>query len=203
MGGRLRVAFRAIPNLLTSLRLVLCPVIAYFVLTSHFATALILFILACLSDYWDGYLARRLDSITSLGRFMDPIADKVITFTFFTILMAKGICPPWFLALVITSNLLQALGYAVVCWTKGQTKILFEPLFISKLNAALQFAWIGILLLDCLLQAVSPANPPLNPWVRGIAYTSLSLLQVGVFFSYFFTFRQHLALDIHSLTAPS
>ena len=192
---------KSLPNLLTSIRLVLCPIIAYFVLHSEFVIALVLFIFACLTDYFDGYLARKLNSVTALGRLLDPIADKVITFTFFTILMSKGICPPWFLGLVITVNLLQSLGYCILYWSQEHRKTIYEPLKISKVNAALQFFWIGVLILDLLLQAASPANLPIGSWVRLLSYVSLSMLQITVFFTYFFHYRQHLALDSRSLTA--
>ena len=70
-----------IPNILTSLRVILIPIIVlvYYLPTSwaHFMAA-VLFAVACITDWLDGYLARRWDQHTSFGAFLDPVADKLV-----------------------------------------------------------------------------------------------------------------------------
>ena len=70
-----------LPNTITVVRILVCPVIAYLALlpgaASGFA-AFVLFVTAGLSDVWDGYLARKHDLITDVGKLLDPIADKLL-----------------------------------------------------------------------------------------------------------------------------
>ena len=81
-----------LPNKLTMLRMALVPV--YLVLVPHYGdgslAALIVFIIASLTDMLDGKIARKHNLITNFGKFMDPIADKLLTHTAFIMLCAMG-----------------------------------------------------------------------------------------------------------------
>ena len=71
-----------VPNILTIFRLVAAPIVGGFLVfqSNTFAAvmALVIFVIACITDYLDGYLARHLNQLTSLGRLLDPIADKAM-----------------------------------------------------------------------------------------------------------------------------
>lgn len=70
-----------LPNRLTILRMLLIPVfiVVYFVeFEGHRLTAMIVYFLACITDFFDGYLARKNNIVTNFGKFIDPIADKMI-----------------------------------------------------------------------------------------------------------------------------
>ena len=70
-----------LPNILTSIRVVLIPVmVVVFYLPYYWASfaAAVVFWFACITDYWDGYLARKMDLMTPFGAFLDPVADKLI-----------------------------------------------------------------------------------------------------------------------------
>lgn len=70
-----------LPNLITGARVALAPLIAYLLLqprTNARLLAFVLFLVAALSDLWDGYLARTRDEVTDLGRIVDPLADKLL-----------------------------------------------------------------------------------------------------------------------------
>src|SRR5688572_9854124 len=95
-------AARLIPNVLTISRLLLCPLIVFFFLRGKYLPGLGLFLLACVTDFLDGYLARRFGWQSPFGSALDPIADKVFTLSFFTLLMVLGSCPSWFLGLWIS-----------------------------------------------------------------------------------------------------
>lgn len=84
--------FKTIPNILTLIRILLIPVfVVVFYLPingAHFIAAII-FGIACVTDWWDGYLARRLKQTSKLGAFLDPVADKLIVTT--ALIMIVGV----------------------------------------------------------------------------------------------------------------
>lgn len=63
--------------------------------------ALVSFVVAAISDFVDGYLARKLGLVTAMGKLMDPLADKVLVSAAFVYLSAKGMCPIWVTVLII------------------------------------------------------------------------------------------------------
>ena len=70
-----------LPNILTSIRVVLIPLmVVMFYLPVYWASfaAAVVFWVACITDYWDGYLARKMNLMTPFGAFLDPVADKLI-----------------------------------------------------------------------------------------------------------------------------
>ena len=90
-----------IPNALTLLRMVLIPVfIAIFYLPQPWAPALATFIfwLASISDWFDGYLARKLNQQSALGAFLDPLADKLMVIAALVLLVAKHPDNAWLMA---------------------------------------------------------------------------------------------------------
>jgi CDP-diacylglycerol--glycerol-3-phosphate 3-phosphatidyltransferase len=93
-----------LPNAITLSRLVLTAAFVIFVAwesTWGHVTALILFIIAAASDFVDGWLARKMNLVTSLGKLLDPLADKILVCAAFVFLTAKGVCPVWITALII------------------------------------------------------------------------------------------------------
>ncbi len=93
MAGRLREEFWNLPNVLTLGRIAIIPVFAVFTywadpLHSFYAAAL--FALASITDIVDGFLARRLNLVTVLGKFMDPLADKLIVMAALVLLVRLG-----------------------------------------------------------------------------------------------------------------
>ena len=76
-----------LPNVITLARIAVCPVVFFMALSPTMTVrfgAFVLFVVAGLSDIWDGYLARRYDQITDTGKLLDPIADKLLLFVTFT-----------------------------------------------------------------------------------------------------------------------
>ncbi len=81
-----------IPNFLTLIRILLIPVIIVFMEINNFIyswIALSLYVLACVSDFFDGYLARRFEIESNFGRFLDPIADKILIVSVIFMLVAQ------------------------------------------------------------------------------------------------------------------
>ena len=83
----------SLPNVLTLSRIVIIPVlIAMIYWDSHVLrwTALAIYVVACVTDYLDGYLARHMNSVSAIGRFLDPIADKLLVAALIVVLVAMG-----------------------------------------------------------------------------------------------------------------
>ena len=88
-------------NKITLFRVVLIPVFLVLAYTGHMRWALLVFILASLSDMLDGYIARHYDQISDFGKFMDPLADKVLVMAAMCYFVEAGRIPGWALAVVL------------------------------------------------------------------------------------------------------
>lgn len=91
-------------NKLTMLRVLLIPVfllVLYFQFPFHMLFALAIFILASVTDFVDGYIARHYDQVTDFGKFMDPLADKVLVMAALLWFVESGRLPAWALLIVI------------------------------------------------------------------------------------------------------
>jgi cardiolipin synthase len=72
--------FMTVPNLLSMLRLALVPVFLYLLLTEKYLSAIVVLALSSLTDYLDGYFARKFNQVTRLGQLLDPAADRLYIF---------------------------------------------------------------------------------------------------------------------------
>jgi cardiolipin synthase len=101
-----------------------------------FRPAAWLFVLAGISDFLDGFLARRLGQETALGAWLDPVADKVLLVGLFFALSWQGVFPLWFIMLVIGRDAAIVSG---VLWLRHQGRTVpVRPTAISKINTAFQ-----------------------------------------------------------------
>ncbi|WMB28809.1 CDP-diacylglycerol--glycerol-3-phosphate 3-phosphatidyltransferase [Streptococcus didelphis] len=98
-----------IPNLLTLIRIVMIPL--FLLITSLGQTrgwhifAAVIFALASLTDYLDGYLARKWRVVTNFGKFADPLADKMLVMSAFIMLVGLDLAPAWIVAIIICREL--------------------------------------------------------------------------------------------------
>ena len=88
-------------NKITILRIVLIPVFLILAYTGRLYWALAVYIAACLSDFADGYIARHYDQITDFGKFMDPLADKMLVLSAMCFFVEKGRMAGWVVAIVL------------------------------------------------------------------------------------------------------
>ena len=129
---------RWFPNVLSSVRLIASPIIGGLIVFGHDQWALWGVILAFSTDFLDGWMARFFRWETSLGSFLDPLADKVLSFCIFTAL-SIGHKMPWSLyAVVLLRDICIGLGVWWIHSRKGE--ISFQPIAISKWNTAVQGA---------------------------------------------------------------
>ncbi|PNR92467.1 CDP-diacylglycerol--glycerol-3-phosphate 3-phosphatidyltransferase [Petrotoga sp. 9PWA.NaAc.5.4] len=96
-----------VPNLLSLSRIIL--VIPIFILTvlgeNFYFAALIVFIVASLTDLFDGLIARRTKQVTDLGKFLDQISDKILINSIFVAMLSVNLLPGWFVALIISRDI--------------------------------------------------------------------------------------------------
>lgn len=129
-----------IPNLICVVRILLVGPIVWYLLEERYGLALILILVAGLSDALDGYLARRFDWRTRLGGLLDPAADKLLMFSAFATLTWMGWVPVWFTAIVVGRDVIIILGTLVYQLTVAPLH--GEPTKASKLNTVLQIVWV-------------------------------------------------------------
>ena len=136
---------RSFPNLLTLLRLSFIPFVVSSILEGHYEVALILFVLAGISDALDGVLARSLGQRTKLGEYLDPIADKLLISTLFLVLSATHRIP-WRVTVIVFSRDIIIL---VVCTLVYATTPLrdFSPSVLGKANTIAQIIALGATIL--------------------------------------------------------
>ena len=122
-----------IPNALTLLRLLLLPVYAWRYLVGDIPGALAVCAIVIASDMLDGFLARRLNQITALGKLMDPLADKLLLLTALICFGLRGELEWWVIALMLGKETLMIVGgvYAL------RKKIVVASLWIGKLATGL------------------------------------------------------------------
>lgn len=134
-----------IPNFLSLLRIILVPVFVIFLIQSEYDKALITFMVAGLTDALDGTLARLLKCQTTLGAYLDPIADKLLLVTSFVTLAVLGIIPGWLAVMVISRDFIILLGIAILTLMSVTYEI--KPAIVGKITTALQIATIFFALL--------------------------------------------------------
>ena len=136
-----------IPNTLTLVRIILAPVLFIVLLKApgkflSFIAALV-FALASLTDFLDGYFARRLNLVTALGQFLDPLADKLLVGVALIMMIQLERVAPWIVALIVGREIL-VISLRVVA-TREQ--IVIETTNIAKYKTGFQIAAvIGLLM---------------------------------------------------------
>lgn len=159
-----------VPNLLTYLRMALVPVVAGLLLWGADAArlaALGLFIVAAITDFLDGWLARAWRQQSALGRMLDPIADKVLVAGVLLVLAAHGdiAAPHIWAALIILTREVLVSGLREFL---GQLRVSVPVTWLAKFKTAVQMIAIGFLI-------AGPAGEPLLPGTVAIGLTGLWL----------------------------
>jgi cardiolipin synthase len=131
---------KQVPNLLTAARLLAAPYILYLLWTGDYRKALVWFAVASATDVLDGFLARRLKVVSSMGALLDPVADKVLLSGSFLTLGSKGVIFFWLMILVLGRDLM-ILGFAVVALAR-KTRRDFPPSVWGKASTAAQIAYV-------------------------------------------------------------
>ena len=131
------------PNKLTVLRVALVPV--YIILMYAFETkipALIIYIVASLTDFLDGYLARKYNLVSDFGKFMDPLADKLLVTSALVIFAEQGMMPAW-AAMIIIGREFAVSGLRMIAATGGKV---IAAAWSGKIKTALSIVCICVMM---------------------------------------------------------
>ena len=178
-----------LPNKLTVLRLIMIPVfVAVYFITAipyNYVISAVVFALAAFTDFLDGHIARKYNLVTDLGKFLDPIADKVLVCTAVIVMLVNPIIFPWYasigVAIIIARELIVS-GFRMVAASKnkviaadwsGKVKTFVQDIAIVVLLVSAQFInasiihiigtvafWVAVLLTvisgtECIVKNIS------------------------------------------------
>ena len=162
-----------VPNILTLIRLLLTPLFIILLIRDQLAGAMLVFVLAGISDGLDGLIARCFDQRTVIGAYLDPVADKVLLASAYVCLAILGIIPAWLTVVVLSRDILIVIGIAIFTLTQKPYRV--QPSLISKCTTAVQLAMVFVSLLIPDYPRVQALLQPLM-WLT-VVITTISGLQ--------------------------
>jgi CDP-diacylglycerol--glycerol-3-phosphate 3-phosphatidyltransferase len=172
--------FRYIPNVLTVGRILVTPLLLLLLTVPSpegQLSALALFVLASLTDYYDGVLARRLQVRSRLGQYLDPLADKILVLgTFGTLALQEPAVVPWWAVVLI--GLRDAAVTGLRSWVEAGGKTL-RTYRIAKAKTMLQLAFLfGVLVLRAAVHMAPPVREAATWVLRESALPGVALAGV-------------------------
>ena len=136
-----------IPNFITFLRIISVPLVVWLLLEGNFKAAFWIFTIAAISDALDGFIAKRFNMETELGKYLDPLADKALLTAVFITLGFNSIIPNWVVILVVFRDIVIIVGALVFDTLTGSlTRHPMKPQMVSKVNTTLQLLYAGFVM---------------------------------------------------------
>ncbi len=138
-----------LPNKLTILRVIMVPFCVFFMLTDMLGLlghwiGLIIFIVAALTDLLDGWIARKYNIVTNFGKFMDPLADKLLVCSMLICLVALGRIEAWIVIVIIAREFIIS-GFRLVASDQG---VVIAASYWGKFKTVFQLIMIGFLMVE-------------------------------------------------------
>lgn len=163
-----RNVIRQLPNFITILRLLVSPVLAALLCYQRFYAAFGLVVFAGITDWLDGYAARKLNVSGKTGVLLDPLADKALLVTLFLALGYIRLIPLWLLALVIGRDLVIVIGSLLLRIFRNVQR--FVPSVLGKVSTFFQIVFVLLV----LLSATFPH--PIFTWLKNTALVLTTVL---------------------------
>ena len=138
-----------LPNKLTLFRVILIPFFVFFLLAPYFTgygnyIAVAIFIIASLTDFLDGRIARKYNLVTNFGKFMDPLADKLLVSSALISLIALDRIPAWIVIIIIAREFIIS-GFRLVAADNG---VVIAASYWGKFKTAFQMITVIVLILN-------------------------------------------------------
>ena len=137
---------KSFPNILSIIRILSVPFILWLLILDRYLASALIVTIVGLTDFFDGYLARKYNAVSKIGFFLDAIADKSLVVTIYFVIGIKLMLPVYLVILIIFREVLISCSY-IFGLILGK-KIDLKPIFISKINTFLQ---ILLIVTVCLL----------------------------------------------------
>lgn len=172
---------RQLPSLLTLTRLAASPFLVWLVLKADYRAALGLVLVAGLTDWFDGFAARKLGVAGRFGMILDPLADKTMLVTLFVITGVVGLLPGWLVGLVIARDIVIATGALLVRVFRGIRQ--FPPSLLGKVSTFFQIVLVLLVLVHAAfpnlfflwLERIALALVTLFTTLSGIGYVRIGI----------------------------
>ncbi len=136
--------FFTLPNMLSCLRIAGAPVLAVLIFGHHWSLAFVLFSVAAASDLADGAIARFTRTVSTFGRWLDPLADRILILSLVLALVAVMVLPVWLAVIIFVRDGCLAIG--IIWWAKQDLPPI-SVIVIGKINTLLQYLLIAWFLL--------------------------------------------------------
>ena len=138
-----------LPNQLTIFRVILIPFFVFFLLAPYFEgygnfIAVAIFIIASFTDFLDGYLARKHNLVTNFGKFMDPLADKLLVSSALICLIEKGLLASWIVVIIISREFIIS-GFRLIASDNG---VVIAASYWGKFKTVFQMLMVITLILN-------------------------------------------------------
>ncbi len=138
-----------LPNKLTILRVVLIPFFIFFLMTDYAGEmgkwiSLGIFAVASLTDFFDGYLARKYNLVTNFGKFMDPLADKLLVCSALICFIELGLLPSWMVIVIIAREFIIS-GFRLIA---ADNRVVIAASWWGKFKTAFQMAMVILLIVN-------------------------------------------------------
>lgn len=132
-----------VPNFITWARVVLTAIIVFLLLNGFYLSAFVLFLIASISDYFDGYFARKLNQVTNFGKIFDQMSDKILITSILIVFVQLGLVTSWILVVIVfRDTLVSTVRMAAAYGNK-----VIAANYFGKLKTVSQMIWtIGIFL---------------------------------------------------------
>ncbi|RMH68944.1 MAG: CDP-diacylglycerol--glycerol-3-phosphate 3-phosphatidyltransferase [Gemmatimonadetes bacterium] len=167
-----------IPNILTVIRVLLTPVFIVFFLSetsSHRLIAVFLFLVASLTDFLDGYLARKYNWTSVFGKYVDPLADKILTLSAFIVFAQQGYLIGWMVVIVALREIIITIIRSITLYHNK----LINTSRVGKWKTVAQLVTIFIVLFYAAVDAYR--QTPLSGWVvAGVEWVILISMSIAV-----------------------
>jgi len=160
-----------LPNIITISRILLVPLIIWLIIQGAHGPALLVFLLAGLSDAVDGFLARHYNWKTELGTYLDPVADKLLLVAIYVSLGLLGHMPAWLVLTVVSRDVL-IVGAVILSWMLDRP-VEMRPSRVSKANTLGQIVLAGLVMAQLgFIPSLAYAVEPLSWMVAGLTVVS-------------------------------
>lgn len=133
------------PNILTIVRLLLIPVYLYFFLKGEYIVSGVFFSMSGLTDFMDGYLARKYNMVTDFGKLLDPLADKLTLISILAVLVYIELLPKVITITLLTREVFVLFGSGIM-YLMGEE--LIKPTWLGKISIFILYVAIAASLLD-------------------------------------------------------